>query len=245
MKKLTLLLVLAVMGLHAQNDTIIAVEDFNKVIISPHIKVTFVEGNESNIHISQIDVDWEKMNIEETNGTLHLFLEDARIIAKSKRKRFKKTKTRQKIYEGKVVEAVITYRKLNELAVRGEQPILLSSPIDVTEFNLTAYGRSKIFFESLNTDTFNATLYGESTVDFKAGRIDYQKYLVYGESKVNAMGIENSTTKITAYGESGFKLNVSDKLKVNALGESDIVYSGNPIVDKGVVFGEASIRQIQ
>ena len=51
-------------------------------------------------------------------------------------------------------------------------------------------------------------------------------------------------TKITAYGESNFRVNVVERLKVTCYGETNVNYTGNPEVDKGLIFGEARIRKI-
>src|SRR3954454_6161593 len=58
------------------------VDHFTKVIISPYIQVTFVEGDEESVTINQIKVDESKLHIEVNNKTLRIYLEGAKDVPK-------------------------------------------------------------------------------------------------------------------------------------------------------------------
>jgi len=58
------------------------VDHFTKVIVSPYIQVTFVEGDEERVTINQIKVDENKLHIEVNNKTLRIYLEGAKDIPK-------------------------------------------------------------------------------------------------------------------------------------------------------------------
>ena len=66
----------------------------------------------------------------------------------------------------------------------------------------------------------------------------------YGEGEINTLGVKNTSAKVTAYGEGKVRLNVSDDLKVTAYGDASIHYKGSPMVNRGIVIGEANIHQI-
>ena len=89
-----------------------------------------------------------------------------------------------------------------------------------------------------------ATMYGESYLEVKKGNAKRQRIISYGEGDINTFGVQNATAKITAYGEGRVRLKVSDELKVTAYGEATVHYKGSPMVNRGLVIGEATIHQI-
>src|SRR5438034_618823 len=62
-----------------------AVAHFDKVILSPYIQVTFMQGDEENVMIDTIKVDQSKLHIEVTNKTLHIYLDGAKTIPKNEK----------------------------------------------------------------------------------------------------------------------------------------------------------------
>lgn len=229
--------------LFGQSATI-AVEPFTKVIISPHIEVNLQEGDQENVVLENAEVPREKINVEVVNGTLRIYLDDAKMYTKSKKVKGEEWSGREDIYKGTMVTANITYKTLEKLSVRGEETIRCSSPIAQNDLELTIYGESRVYLNEVSLQKFSVAIYGESYLEVESGSANHQKYKAYGESEVNTLKMDNSSTKITAYGESEFKVNVSDKLKVTCYGESQIEYKGNAEVDTGIVIGEASIRKI-
>jgi hypothetical protein len=232
--------ILTSQAINAQEIT--QVKAFEKVIVSPHIEVILVEGNEESVKIENAKVSDDKINIEVEGKTLRLYLDGAKVITKSERRdgdRWKKS-----IYNGTMATATITYKLLKALSVRGEEIVKCESPIEQKDLKLTIYGESKVYFNSLTTEDLTVAIYGESYLEIKAGDVGRQVYRAYGESEVNTLDMNNSSTKITAYGESNFRVNVAERLKVTCYGETTINYKGDADVDKGIVIGEAEIRKI-
>ena len=60
----------------AQNTT--QVDHFNKVIVSPNIEVTFIEGDEEKVTIEKSTVSDDKINIQVHGKTLRIYLDDAK-----------------------------------------------------------------------------------------------------------------------------------------------------------------------
>ena len=222
----------------------ISVDSFEKVIVSPHIEVIFVEGEEESVTINNAKVAMDKINVEVEGKTLRLYLEGARVITKSEKINNDNWKGSRSIYDGTQVTATVTYKKLNRLSVRGEEILRVTSAMHQEDLKLTIYGESKVYFNDLTTDELTVAIYGESYLELASGSVGRQVYRAYGESEVNALQIMNKSTKITAYGESNFRVNVSDRLKVTCYGETKVNYAGSPDVDKGIIIGEAEIRNI-
>ena len=221
-----------------------SVDPFDKVIVSPHIQVNFVKGDKESVYIEDISVPIEKLNIEESGKTLHIYLEGAKTTTKSEKVHEDNYDGKRSIYQGTIVQATITYKNLNDLSLRGEETFVCKSLLEGDKFQLKIYGESEVKLTDVKLNSLNTTIYGEAELKIRSGNIGKLKITSYGESEVTALDVQNEYVKITAYGEGEFRLNVSKELKVTAYGEAQIEYKGNPEVNKGIIIGETTIRKI-
>lgn len=129
---ITILVTFVVTSTFAQITT--NVDHFNKAIISPNIQVTFVEGNEESVTIENSTVDRSKINIEVNNKTLRIYLDGAKDIPKNKTDYSNGYKEKHSIYTGTVVTAIVTYKTLDDLSVRGEETIVCESLLKGDKF---------------------------------------------------------------------------------------------------------------
>lgn len=245
-KKITILLsILAISfgNILAQTKDI-PVEHFNKVIVSPHIQVNFVQGDEESVKVESISVSEDKLNVEVSGATLRIYLDDAKMVTKSEKAENEEYKGKQSIYDGKIVEATVTYKTLKELSLRGEQEFVCESALELDKFVLYIYGESRVVLNKVKLNRINTTIYGESHLEIKSGSIGNHKIIAYGESKVTAPDVETQNAKVTAYGEANIRLMVENELKVTSYGEATISYSGDAKVNKGIVIGDATIKKI-
>lgn len=238
---LTGLLLLALKIAGAQTTK---VDHFDKVIVSPHIEVTFIEGDEEKVTIDKATVSADKINIEVNAKTLRIYLDGAKEVEKTKKAYENGREVKHPLYSGTVVSATVTYKTLTELSVRGEETIVCKSPLKGERFRLKIYGQSEVYLNEVNLDELKTTIYGESSLIIKAGSVTEQRYTSYGESTVNSLNINSNKTKITAYGDSNFQLNVSDEIRLTAYGEATVDYKGNPTINKGLNFGEVRFNKL-
>jgi len=243
LKHITIIaLVLISQTLSAQTKT--AVESFNKVIISPHIETTFVEGDEESVTIIDSTEPEDKINIEVKGNTLRVYLDDAKESTKSEKIEKNGRKMNVPIYKGKVLTIIVTYKNIDDLSLRGEQRTVFESLIDAEDFELKIYGESVVLFNAVNFKEFDADIYGESQLTIKKGVIDDQKITAYGECEINIVAVDNQTSKLKAYGEAKFTVNASKRIKFTAYGEAELYYKGSAEVDTGLSIGDSKITRI-
>ncbi len=236
------LLIATTVTTHAQKFT---PAHFNKVIVSPYIQVTFVQGDKEGVTINDMIVDSSKLNVEVNNGTLRIYLDGAKDIPHNQHaNNGDGSKQSYPLYPNHAVTATVTYVTLNELSLRGEETQLCQSPLNTSQFNLYVYGTSRVIFTEAHIDELHTTLYGESTLEIKSGRVNKQYYTCYGEGKIKATAITGQQSKITAYGEAEFWLNVTDRIKITAFGEAKLRYIGTPNIVKGLHFGKLDVQGI-
>nr|WP_294874467.1 head GIN domain-containing protein [uncultured Pedobacter sp.] len=239
---LTIAFTFFILNIRAQ--TPITVEHFDKVIISPHIQVTFVQADHETVTIDTCKTDVKKVNIESKGKTLRIYLEDAKEVTKNEEIRNNGTVTKVPIYQGKILTVTVTYTELKSLSIRGEESAHLKSAIEQDNFNLKIYGESKVYFDKVKLNELRTTIYGESYLELKSGNITEQRLTAYGESKVEALGIESNVARLTLYGESKLNLNVADQINITAFGDAEIGYKGNPQIRKGITIGEVKTHKI-
>ena len=220
------------------------VKHFTKIIISPNIQVTFVEGNEEKVAIEKSTVSNEKIHIEVNDKTLRIYLDGQKDFPKNETNYENGHKQKESLYKGTVVTATVTYKTLNNLSIRGEETQVCKSKLEGKEFKIKIYGTSHVIFDDVTLGQLQATLYGESTLEIKSGTIKDQRYIAYGENTVKGFAIDNNTTKITAYGESNFQINASDAIKMTAYGEAKLEFKGSAKINKGLNIGDVQITKV-
>ena len=239
---LTLFTIFLVQLSFGQNTT--KVNPFTKVIISPNIQVTFIEGNEEAVTIEKSTVSKDKIHIEVNDKTLRIYLDGQKDLPKNETTRKNGYKQKESVYKGTVLTATVTYKTLNDLSIRGEETQVCKSTLKGKQFRLKIYGESKVFLDNVSLDELQATIYGESTLEIKSGSIKDQRYTAYGESVLKSFGIENGTTKITAYGGSSFKINASKNIKITSYGDARLEYKGGAEISKGLNIGDVKIEKV-
>src|ERR1022692_1612701 len=81
----------------------ISVNHFEKAIISPHIKVTFVQGNEESVSIDGNMTSPDQLVIDVHHKTLRIYLRGAQEITRNQTVYEDGHKTKRPLYSGTIV----------------------------------------------------------------------------------------------------------------------------------------------
>jgi len=246
MRQLKAILAAALVSLglagYAQTSPI-DLDPFHKVIISPYIQATFVQGDKESVTITSSIADSSKLHVEVKHGTLRLYLDGAKDIPHNEHGEYKGEGSHH-LYPDHAVIAKITYKKLDALSLRGQETYLCESPLSTNKFHLRIYGESRVIFTEVHFKNLYTKIYGESSLDVKSGVVNKQYYTCYGEGKVNTTAISGRESKLTAYGEAEFRLNVSDRIKITSIGQAKLRYMGNPDIVKGIHIGGVDMQKL-
>jgi hypothetical protein len=214
---------------------------FSRVIVSPKINLILTEGDQESIRVVYHRVDPAKINIEVKGKTLQVYLDDSKFTEKMVRvSRYQK----RGYYSDASVTAYVTYRKINHLEIRGDQELTCHSPIVAEKFTLKAYGKNEINLRSVKTAFFKTQLYGENNLRVRGGKAEYQKYKLYGENQIDTEDMRGYYALATIFGESKLRIFLQDEIKINAFGESQVSYTGNANINRGLIFGRTEIRKL-
>jgi len=245
---LLLLLILTIGSaatLNAQTKKTIQVASFDKVIVSPHIQVTFKQASSERIVVEHSTVPVSKINARVKGKTLRIYLEDAKVLAKNEKVKHETWRGKRSIYYKDTVRIIVNYKSLRGLSLRSEEEFTCEDLLDMEKFKLNVYGEAAVFLNHVQIKKLKATLYGESSIHLLKGNIGKQKIIAYGESEIHSEKVQSKRTKLLTYGEGDFSLNVSEHLKVSGFGESAIAYSNDAKVRRGILIGGTTIEAIQ
>lgn len=221
-----------------------SVEHFDKVVVSPHIQVTFIQGNEESVTVESIKVSNDKLNIEVSGKTLEIYLEGAKTTTKSEKVESENGTKKESIYKGTIVIATVRYKNIDDLSLRGDEDFEFKSAFKQEKLAIKLYGEATVHLKEVELSSLSTVIYGESYLEIKKGSIGKQKITAYGEAKINNLNVESESTKITVYGEGHIQVNATDEIKVTAYGEANVSYRGGASLKKGLVIGEANIKKI-
>lgn len=227
----------------AQEEHSEGLKPFSKLVVSPHIEVILIKGEEEQVHWEFKNVAADKLNAELEGKTLHLYLDNAKITPKLQKNRNQGWNYKESIYKHARVKAYVTYRELEALEVRGSEMIISRDPLVSDEFRLKLYGDGDAYFSSIESDYFKASLYGENALDIGGGSATVQSYKCYGANVVRAIEFRGEEVSTTIYGESDLNLNANSRIKVTSLGEGRVFYKGAARLNKGLILGETSISR--
>lgn len=220
------------------------VDSFDKVIVSPYIQVIFKKGEKASVVLENIKVPREKLFVEVSNNTLHLYLEGAKTIPKNEKVKQGNIKTKVPLYNNSTAKMTVTYQDLKALSLRGEEKFLFEDPLSAVEFKLSLYGEIELAIPKVTFDRLDMDLYGENELEIKTGKINDNKITSYGENEIEMIGVESEQANITSYGDAEITLFVNKEIKLTAYGETQLDYKGQPLIKKGIVIGETTVNQI-
>ncbi len=240
MKKVTVLFLALGISLASfgQNSKEKDLNDFDRIILSPHINLVLTKGDKEHIRVEYDNVDLHDINVEVSGNTLRIFLENAKIVEKQEKYDYSYSRS---IYHDAKITAYVTFQDLEYLEIRGDQRVVVESPIRADQFRLRIYGENYVRLTNIQTEYFKASLYGENDLNIEEGKVEYQKYTMYGDNAVDVSRVRSLHSTAKVYGESEITLHAEHELQVTALGEGIIMYSGNPKVNRGLIIGEPKI----
>ena len=221
-----------------------SVEHFNKVMAGPHIELILEEGDSETVTLSNLKLNDKELNIKVKGNTLLIYLDDARYTTKNYKVKDNGYKRKVPVYEGRMVTATITYKYLHKLSLRGEEIHRVNSTIDASKMKANMYGEGELHIASIDSETLKVKLYGDNLFRIEQGKIRKQKYKSYGENVIDGRGLESLVAKSTNFGENRIKLQASEKIKFNSLGESTIEFAGVSRVKKGIVIGDNEVYRL-
>ncbi len=237
----TLLLALVVTSSALGQEFQQSLKRFDRIVVSPKVNLVLVPGSSPSVRINYAGVDEDRIIVKQIGKRVHIYLEDAKIIDKGERRR--NMFDRRERYRHATVTAYVTFQELKLIETRGEEEVSCEGKIVANRLTVRAYGVANLNFKHIEAAKLKARLYGENIMKVEEGEAGHVSYKLYGENKVDSRALEAVTSTTTIYGEGRVFLYASEELRINSIGEPSLHVSGSPIISKGIMIGNTSIRR--
>lgn len=237
----TLLFAMVIASTTAAQEFQQSLKRFDRIVVSPKVNLVLVEGREPGVRIQYTGVNPEEIVVKQIGKRVHIYLENAKIIDTGIRQR--NMFDRRERYRHASVTAYVTFQELRLIETRGEEEVSCDDKIVANKLTIRAYGVANLHFAQIEAAKVKTRLYGENTMNVDKGEAGHVSYKLYGENKVDSRALEAVTSSTTIYGEGRISLYASEELRINSIGEPSLHVSGSPIISKGIMIGNTSIRR--
>lgn len=110
---------------------------FNKVRVSPHIKVVLIKGEQENLRLEYSGITVDELNYGVDGSSLEIYLTGAKLVDKYVTIRNNDENHKESYYKNAKVTAFITYRELKSLDLRSEEGAVCEYPLKAKNLPLS------------------------------------------------------------------------------------------------------------
>ncbi len=197
---------------------------FTELEIISAFKVVLTQGTAEKLEIDAKDVDMDQI-ITEVKGS--------KLIIRLKSTTFNRQTSDIRIY--------LTFTTLTNIDVSGAVELKGTNEMSFNDLKLEGSGASDISL-NISAKTLNFDLSGASSATLVGQSAGFVIDLS-GASKLNAIELATKICDIEISGASWAKVNVTEKLRVDGSGASNVHYTGNPTAVESDLSGSATLKK--
>ncbi|MEM1325698.1 MAG: DUF2807 domain-containing protein [Bacteroidota bacterium] len=226
----------------AQAETV-ELSTFSKVIISPKIEAKFIPSETSKVVIIDSDVPEADLNVVVKGNTLKVYIDDHKFFPKQQRQAINNGKMTTDLYEDDAVEIIVYYEQLEKVVIRGDNDIIFKDQLQADKLTIKQFGDNDIRIDDLRANELKVVLYGDSEFKVYSGQVTRQRYRTYGDTDIDVDRLQSKTARFRSYGDADAEVQADERIKLFALGDQSLRYSGTAKLRKTLVLGNTSIRK--
>lgn len=200
------------------------VSDFEKIEVSGSFDVELIKGNEGNITINA-DANLMEYIITEVK----------------KRKLQIKTEKGIQIKPTRKIKITLTFESMNAIAMAGSGNIHSSDQIESNELKLSVAGSGDMDLK-VDTGELKSSIAGSGNIHL-SGTSDDLTCSIAGSGNVKGDDLKANKTSVSIAGSGNVEVNAVEEIHAKIAGSGNVIYSGNPSVQKSNSIGSGSIRK--
>jgi hypothetical protein len=200
------------------------VSDYDKIDVAGSFEVILVKGKEGAISIKADENLMEYIEIEVKNGNLK--------IQPEKGYQLRSTKT---------IIITVPYEMIETFSLAGSGNVSSADVLNATDLNLNLAGSGEI---DLPVSTKNLTSHIAGSGNIKlSGNSDVFRCEIAGSGNLEGDDLKATASHINIAGSGNVKIHAVSEIHANIVGSGDVIYTGNPAIEKSKSIGSGSIRK--
>lgn len=198
--------------------------DYDKIDVAGSFEVKLVKGKEGAISINADENLMEYIETDVENGHLK--------IQPKKGYQLKSTKT---------IEITVSFEMIDAISLAGSGNVRSTDVLNAEDLNLNLAGSGEI---NLPVSTKNLTSHIAGSGNIKlSGNSDVFRCDIAGSGNLEGDDLKATASHINIAGSGNVKIHAVSEIHANIVGSGDVIYTGNPAIEKSKSIGSGSIRK--
>lgn len=200
------------------------VNEFDKIGIAGSFDVTLIKGNEGEISIKADENLMNYIITEIKDNTLKL-----------------RTKKGYQLKPSSTIKITVTFNSFDALSLAGSGNVNSNDILNSTNLKLSVAGSGNLNLQA-KANNLSANIAGSGNINLN-GFCSNFKTSIAGSGNLNAFDLKADVVKVSVTGSGNAKVNALKEISATTAGSGDIIYKGNPIIEKSKAVGSGNIKK--
>lgn len=201
-----------------------SLSDYDKIGVAGSFDVILLKGKEGAISIKADENLMEYIETEVKNGHLK--------IQPKKGYQLRSTKT---------IVITVPFEMVEAISMAGSGNVRSKDVLDATDLNLNLVGSGELDL-SVSTKNLTSKIAGSGNIKL-SGNVDEFNCEVAGSGNMDGSNLKASASHINIAGSGNVKVHAVSEIHAKIVGSGDVIYTGNPTIEKVKSIGSGSIKR--
>lgn len=210
------------------NGTVITenrtISDYDKISVAGSFDVELVKGKEGNITIKADENLMKYIVTEVENGHLK--------IRPKKGYHIKSTKT---------IEVIVSFEKIEAISLAGSGNLHSTDVLNSSDLNLSLAGSGGLDLP-ISTKNLISKIAGSGNIKL-SGNSEVLNCEIAGSGNLNGSDLKANVSHVKIAGSGNVKVHAVSEIHAKIVGSGDVIYTGNPAIEKLKSIGSGSIKK--
>mgnify|MGYP002795037791 CR=1 FL=1 len=201
-----------------------SMSDYDKIDVVGPFEVILIKGNEGAISIKADENLMEYIETEVKNGHLK--------IQPEKGYQLRSTKN---------IVITVSFEMIDAISLAGSGNVNSADVLNATDLNLNLAGSGEINLP-VSTKNLTSNIAGSGNIKL-SGNTDVFRSEIAGSGNLEGDDLKATASHINIAGSGNVKIHAVSEINAKIVGSGDVIYTGNPAIEKSKSIGSGSIRK--
>jgi hypothetical protein len=198
--------------------------DYDKIDVAGSFEVKLVKGKEGAVSITSDENLMEYIETEVKNGQLKI-----------------QTKKGYQLKSTKTIGIMVSFEMIDAISMAGSGNVRSAEVLNAADLNLNLAGSGEI---NLPVSAKNLTSHIAGSGNIKlSGKTDVLHCDIAGSGNLEGNNLKATASHINIAGSGNAKIHAVSEIHAKIVGSGDVIYTGNPSIEKSKSVGSGSIRK--